>query len=340
MHAAYHHIEDRRTSISALSLLVAVAVGVCVGLGCVYTTGLGNVASSAVVAPRGAFAPIYSTVQPRNPGIAGYASRQQKEAVQKFQETGLRPGQKFVKEPRAPSTGPYKGKSIMADPVKLEVKNFDGQVVGSDDMSLKVARPETAKGLVHRYLMYARNSMRAGTASTKTKSEVRGGGKKPYQQKKTGNARQGSRRTPLKPGGGIIFGPKPRDWSVDMNQKERRIAMATALQSASSDVILVEDLDGKFESPKTKNMADFLGRVGAKPSEEKVLLVVDGQKRNALLSARNIDKLKINKPTSLRIIDVLGADKIIMEKTAFETMKNIFGENTQEEAPAPEPVAA
>eukprot|EP00466_Bigelowiella_natans_P002666 jgi/Bigna1/47204/estExt_Genewise1.C_110032 len=228
----------------------------------------------------------------------------------------------------------------MADPVKLEVKNFDGQVVGSDDMSLKVARPETAKGLVHRYLMYARNSMRAGTASTKTKSEVRGGGKKPYQQKKTGNARQGSRRTPLKPGGGIIFGPKPRDWSVDMNQKERRIAMATALQSASSDVILVEDLDGKFESPKTKNMADFLDRVGAKPSEEKVLLVVEGQKRNALLSARNIDKLKINKPTSLRIIDVLGADKIIMEKKAFETMKNIFGENAQEEAPAAEAVAA
>merc|ERR1712023_327456 len=157
---------------------------------------------------------------------------------------------------------------------------------------------------------------------------------------KTGNARQGSRRTPLRPGGGVIFGPKPRDFSTDMNQKERRIAMATAFQSASPDVIVVKDLDGKFEDVKTKNMANFLERVGAKPSEEKVLLVVEGQKRNALLSARNIGRLKINKPTSLRIIDVLGADKIIMEKAAFETMKNIFGEKAQEEAPAAEAVAA
>merc|ERR1712023_489995 len=88
---------------------------------------------------------------------------------------------------------------------------------------------------------------------------------------KTGNARQGSRRTPLRPGGGVIFGPKPRDFSIDMNQKERRIAMATALQSASEDVIVIEDLGGKFDSPKTKDMANFLTRVGTKPSEEKVL---------------------------------------------------------------------
>merc|ERR1712005_52726 len=102
----------------------------------------------------------------------------------------------------------------------------------------------------------------------------------------------------------------------------------------SSDVILVEDLDGKFESPKTKTMANFLTRVGTKPSEEKVLLVVEGQKRNALLSARNIDRLRINKPTSLKIIDVLGADKIVIEKGAFDTMKGIFGPKAEAEAEA------
>eukprot|EP00954_Amorphochlora_amoebiformis_P017593 1320124-Amorphochlora_amoeboformis.AAC.1 len=186
--------------------------------------------------------------------------------------------------------------------------------------------------------MYAQNALRAGTASTKTRSEVRGGGKKPYQQKKTGNARQGSRRTPLRPGGGVIFGPKPRDFSVDMNQKERRIAMATAFQSASPDVVVVENLDGKFDSPKTKNMVEFLDRVGLKPSEEKVLLVIEGAKRNALLSARNIDRLKINKPNSLKITDVsLQVNPTPGIRTlvgALNSIKSIFGAATASEPEA------
>eukprot|EP00471_Norrisiella_sphaerica_P005971 CAMPEP_0184487926 /NCGR_PEP_ID=MMETSP0113_2-20130426/10418_1 /TAXON_ID=91329 /ORGANISM="Norrisiella sphaerica, Strain BC52" /LENGTH=344 /DNA_ID=CAMNT_0026870363 /DNA_START=40 /DNA_END=1074 /DNA_ORIENTATION=- len=338
---SYHAIgaegrEERKSSLSLSSFLVAIAVGVCLGFGCVYMTGSNLVAAPAFTATRGAMVPQFTNQ--RIPDITGNAySRQQNEAIEKFKETGLRPGrQQRVEEEQ----GAYKGKSIIADPVELQVKNFDGEVVGSESLSLKVARPETAKGLVHRYLMYARNSMRAGTASTKTRGEVRGGGKKPYNQKKTGNARQGSRRTPLRPGGGVIFGPKPRDFSVDMNQKERRIAMATALQSASQDFVVVENLDGKFDAPKTKGMVEFLSRVGTKPSEEKVLLVVEGQKRNALLSARNVDKLKINKPKSLRIVDVLGADKIVIEKGAFETMKSIFGQSAMGIEPAEEVEAA
>jgi len=300
-------------------VLCAAACGVVIGLSAAHFQSSGL--SLSVRAPS---AMVGAT---RQLNVAGFASRQQKEAVEKFKETGLRPGVK----PKSPEPETRKGRSIVADAVNVDVKDFDGNVVGSDSLALKVARPETAKGLVHRYLRYARNALRAGTASTLTRGEVRGGGKKPYRQKKTGNARQGSKRTPLRPGGGVIFGPKPRDFSIDMNQKERRIAMATALQSASEDVIVIEDLAGKFDSPKTKDMTSFLTRVGTKPSEEKVLLVVEGQKRNALLSARNIDRLRINKPTSLKIIDVLGADKIVIEKGAFDTMKGIFG---------PAPVAA
>jgi len=265
-----------------------------------------------------------------------YASRQQKEAVDKFKQTGLRPGRE-ARDPEA-NQAPYKGKSVTADSASLSVHNFDGEVTGQAEMALKVARPETAKGLVHRYLMYARNSMRAGTASTKTRGEVRGGGKKPYAQKKTGNARMGSKRTPLRPGGGVIFGPRPRDWSVDMNQKERRIAMATALQSAQDDIIVIEDLDSQFSEIKTKNMQQFLSRVGTKPAEDKILLVVSGQKRNALLSARNIDKLKINKPNSLRIVDVLGADKIVVEKSALDTIQGVFGPKAEAAAAPDAPV--
>ena len=111
--------------------------------------------------------------------------------------------------------------------------NFDGASAGTATLDVKVAKPDVAKGLVHKYVVMVRQNARRGTASTLTKSEVRGGGRKPFKQKGTGNARAGSSRTPLKPGGGVVFGPKPKDWSIKMNKKERRLAMATAIQSAA-----------------------------------------------------------------------------------------------------------
>ncbi|GAB5370659.1 hypothetical protein AAMO2058_001512000 [Amorphochlora amoebiformis] len=329
--SSYHAFgKERRTWTNSVgTLVVAVVAGACFGLLIASVSGSVNLGIGAVTSTR-SFPP--AVVGPRQTpsSLVGFASRQQREAIERFKETGLRPGEK-IKDPQEDTRT---GRSIVADPVSIDVKDFDGKVIGSEDLALKVARPESARGLVHRYLMYAQNALRAGTASTKTRSEVRGGGKKPYQQKKTGNARQGSRRTPLRPGGGVIFGPKPRDFSVDMNQKERRIAMATAFQSASPDVVVVENLDGKFDSPKTKNMVEFLDRVGLKPSEEKVLLVIEGAKRNALLSARNIDRLKINKPNSLKITDVLGADKIVVEQGALNSIKSIFGAATASEPEA------
>jgi large subunit ribosomal protein L4 len=110
-----------------------------------------------------------------------------------------------------------------------------------------------------------------------------------------------------------------------MNKKERRIAMATALQSATPDITVVDTLDGQFETPKTKEFTNFLTRMGVKPAEDKVLLVMEGQRRNAHLSSRNIDKLKVNKASSLRIVDVLGADKIVVERSALKTLQSLYG---------------
>jgi len=167
-----------------------------------------------------------------------------------------------------------------------------------------------------------------GTASTLTRSEVQGGGKKPYAQKGTGNAHIGSRRTPLKPGGGVSFGPKPKDWGIKMNKKERRLAMATALQSAASDIIVIES--AAMSEPKTKALVEALAGVGADPMKLNVLLVAaevgDGLQR----ASRNVEKLSVNKVAALNASDVLKADKIVVEKGALAAIQEFYGPNTRE----------
>ena len=152
--------------------------------------------------------------------------------------------------------------------------SFEGASAGTASLDLKTASPDVAKGLVHKYVVMVRQNARRGTASTLTKSEVRGGGRKPFKQKGTGNARAGSTRTPLKPGGGVIFGPKPKDWSIKMNKKERRLAMATAIQSASSAMIVVDDL-AKCATPKTKAMGEALKSWGVAEGEKAYLITKD-----------------------------------------------------------------
>ena len=167
-----------------------------------------------------------------------------------------------------------------------------------------------------------------GTASTLTRSEVQGGGKKPYAQKGTGNARIGSRRTPLKPGGGVSFGPKPKDWGIKMNKKERRLAMATALQSAAADIVVIES--AAMSEPKTKALVEALASVGADPMTKNVLLVAgevgDGLQR----ASRNVERLAVNKVAALNASDVLRADKIVVEKGALAAIQEFYGPNTRE----------
>lgn len=238
--------------------------------------------------------------------------------------------------------------SVVAEPATLEVKTIDGSSAGTASLSLKVADPETAKGLVHRYLVMVRQNARRvsggwafwgmllafimllfptmqGTASTLTRSEVSGGGRKPYNQKGTGNARLGSTRTPLRPGGGVVFGPKPRDWTIDMNKKERRLAMATALQSAAADMIVVEDFAESWDEIKTSTLVKKLASVGSNPMETKTLLITAEPSNQLLLSGRNVERLAINYADSVQVYDVLHADKIIVEKSALQHIQEFFG---------------
>ena len=206
----------------------------------------------------------------------------------------------------------------------VEKMSFSGDKAGTADLDLKVAKPEVAKGLVHKYVVMVRQNARRGTASTLTKSEVRGGGRKPFKQKGTGNARAGSSRTPLKPGGGVIFGPKPKDWSIKMNKKERRLAMATALQSSASDMIVVEDLSSAVTTPKTKAMSQALQSWGVAEGEKAYLITKDAAE-NVVLATRNMARVVQSDITHLNVYDVLNADKVVVEESALKYINDFYG---------------
>jgi large subunit ribosomal protein L4 len=169
------------------------------------------------------------------------------------------------------------------------------------------------------------NNARQGNASTKTRSEVRGGGRKPWRQKGTGRARAGSIRSPLWRGGGVIFGPKPRDFEVKMNKKERRLALRTAFQSRTEDIIVVEEFAEQFPRPKSKELLSAIARWGIEP-DTKVLLILPEPQLNVYLSGRNIELVNVILASSLNVYDVLAADKIIVTSTAIAKIQEIYGE--------------
>lgn len=161
-----------------------------------------------------------------------------------------------------------------------------------------------------------------------TKSEVRGGGRKPFKQKGTGNARQGSSRSPLKPGGGVSFGPKPRDWSIKMNKKERRLAMATALQSAASAMIVIDDISGNISKPSANDFNKSLQKWGVGATEKAYVITKDANP-NVTLSTRNIARVVHTDITHLNVYDVLNADKVVVDAAALAHIQSFFGENGQ-----------
>lgn len=158
-----------------------------------------------------------------------------------------------------------------------------------------------------------------------TRSEVSGGGRKPYKQKGTGNARLGTTRTPLRPGGGVSFGPKPRDWSISMNKKEKRLALSTALQSAAVDMVVVEDFAESFQEIKTKSLTEKLAVVGADVSTEKTLLILNEPNEFVQLSGRNVERLFINTANAVQVYDLLGADRVVVEKSALAYINEYYG---------------
>lgn len=210
--------------------------------------------------------------------------------------------------------------------VNCVVKNWQGEDAGEATLELKVAKSENAEHIVHRALVRQLNNARQGTASTKTRSEVRGGGRKPWRQKGTGRARAGSIRSPLWRGGGVIFGPKPRDYSTKMNRKERRLALRTAFMARVEDTIVVENFNSEFDRPKTKDFIAALGRWGV-GTDEKVLLILKEVSDNVNLSTRNIAKVKMIKATNLNVADILHANKLIVSKDAIEQIQEVYGDS-------------
>ena len=205
----------------------------------------------------------------------------------------------------------------------LETLKWDGKKAGKVSIELKVAKETSSADLIHRAVLRQLANKRQGTASTLTRSEVRGGGRKPYKQKGTGRARQGSIRTPLRPGGGVIFGPKPRSYNLDMNRKERRLALRTALMSRIADFKTVEDFGSTLDQPKTSEIINGLSRLGIEKTE-KVLVILDNPSDVIKKSINNIEKVKLIAADQLNVFDILNANKLVIGQSAINKIQEVY----------------
>jgi len=204
------------------------------------------------------------------------------------------------------------------------VLDWQGKEAGESSIDLKTAKESSAADLLHRAVLRQHAHSRQGTASTLTRSEVRGGGRKPYKQKGTGRARQGSIRTPLRPGGGIIFGPKPRKYNLEMNRKERRLALRTALMSRISDAKIIKDFGSKLEVPKTSEIVALLKRVGI-DSDVKILIILNKPSEIIKRSIKNLEKVKLISADQLNVFDLLNANSLVIGEDALSTIKEVYG---------------
>ena len=206
------------------------------------------------------------------------------------------------------------------------VRDWQGKEAGKASLDLKVAKEASALDLMHRAVLRQQAHTRQGTASTLTRSEVRGGGRKPYKQKGTGRARQGSIRTPLRPGGGIIFGPKPRSYSLAMNRKERRSALRTALMARIEDLVVVKDFAATLTAPKTKEIIDALGRLDVSATS-KVLIILIKPSEAVQRSIRNLETVKLIAADQLNVFDLLHANKLVVGEDALAKIQEVYGDD-------------
>jgi len=199
---------------------------------------------------------------------------------------------------------------------QLMIHNSDGSQLGPMDIDEKVFAVEPNVHVMHLALKRQLSNARAGTACTKTRSEVRGGGKKPWKQKGTGRARAGSLRSPLFAGGGVIFGPKPRDYSLSMPVKSRRLALRSAFSSKTESIKVIKDFSA-ISNPKTK---EFIKVLDSLEVSGKILVIADTnapENQHLKLSVRNIPNAKLILPSNINVKDILEADQIIMTEAAI-----------------------
>lgn len=204
---------------------------------------------------------------------------------------------------------------------KVDVYNMEGAVVGSIELADTIFGIEPNEDVLHRVVLNQLANRRQGTHSTKTKSEVRGGGRKPYRQKGTGRARQGSTRSAQWVGGGIIFGPKPRDYSYTLPKKVRRLAMKSALSTKliGGNVIVLDTLE--LSEIKTKSMVRVLEKIGVTRS---ALVVLQDKNENVEKSARNLVGIKLARVNTINVFDILKFDKFVVTKAAVEKVQEVY----------------
>ena len=205
---------------------------------------------------------------------------------------------------------------------KAKLYKQDGKEAGTHELPATLFDCEVNKPILHQAVVAHLANQRQGTASTKGRSDVKGGGRKPYRQKGTGRARAGTRRSPIWRGGGVVFGPHPREYRQSLPKKMKRQALRSALsgRARDGDILVVESL--QYEEPKTKVFADFLKSVDSEA--KKVLLVLDKPDTAVIKSARNVPGVKIMLGNMLNAYDVLWAEKIIMTQGAIQRMEEVF----------------
>ena len=202
----------------------------------------------------------------------------------------------------------------------VSVYNIEGKEVGKIDLSDAVFGVEVNEHLVHVAVVSQLANNRQGTQKAKTRSEVSGGGRKPWRQKGTGHARQGSTRAPQWTGGGVVFAPVPRDYSFKMNKREKRAALKSALTSRVEEnkFIVIDEIN--FEEAKTKNFANILKNLDV----SKALVVLEDDNKNAELSARNIADVKTAKTNTINVYDILKYNTVITTKAVVAKIEEVY----------------
>jgi large subunit ribosomal protein L4 len=203
----------------------------------------------------------------------------------------------------------------------MEIKVYDRNCneKGSIKLPDVLIAPKVDPNFLYEVVKYYLANQRAGTTSTKTRAEVSGGGRKPWKQKHTGRSRQGSIRSPLWKGGGVVFGPKPRDFSLDMPKKKLQLALKQVITARAKDgkIYLFEGFD--FEKPKTKEFAKILDKLNI--SDKKVMVVFDNFSDNLVKSIRNIDKLNYKRAIDVNAYDLITSDVLILNDKAVDVIK-------------------
>ena len=205
---------------------------------------------------------------------------------------------------------------------KLSVLNIKGEKVSDITLEKQVFGITPNDAVLYDAITLTRNAQRQGTASTKTRSEVSGGGRKPWRQKGTGRARQGSIRAAQWYHGGVVFGPTPRDYGKKMNRKERRLALKSALSYKDIDkaIVVVDSLN--LETNKTKDMLNVLSNL--KVADKKVLIVVDELNENLILATRNIASVMLLEVSEINTLDVVSADVMIVTEAAAKAIGEVL----------------